>query len=149
MKSYRDKLAGVDVEILEFEEGVETVEKAARASGAPPDSIVKTLLVRAGGEYLLVLARGSVRVDLDALSRALGVAVVMAKAKEVREVLGVEPGAVTPLSERAMRLKAVADPGILQYQYVLIGGGATNRLARVKVSDLINALRPSFLEAFK
>lgn len=149
MKSYRDKLAGIDVEILEFEGGVETVERAARASGAPPDSIVKTLLVKAGGEYVIVLARGSVKVDMDALSQALGATAVMAKAREVREVLGVEPGAVTPLSERAMRLKAVADPGILQYEYVLVGGGATNRLARVKTADLVNLLRPLFLEAFK
>ncbi len=149
MRSYRAQLLGVDVEILEFDEGVETVERAAKASGAPPDSIIKTLLVKAGGQYVVVLARGTVRVDMDALSRALGAPAAMAKAKEVREVLGVEPGAVTPLSERVKALKVIADPGILQYEYVLAGGGATNKLIKVKVADLVNALRPTFLEVFR
>ncbi len=149
MRSYKAQMLGVDVEVLEFDEGVETVERAARASGVPPDSIVKTLLVRAGDKYVVVLARGTVRVDMEALSSALGVQAAMAKAKEVREVLGVEPGAVTPLSERVKALKVIADPGLLQYERVLAGGGAVNKLIRVRVADLVNALQPTFLEVFR
>jgi prolyl-tRNA editing enzyme YbaK/EbsC (Cys-tRNA(Pro) deacylase) len=149
MRSYRAQLLGVEVEVLEFDEGVETVERASRASGAPPDAIVKTLLVKAGGEYVVVLARGNVRVDVEALSRALGAPASMAKAREVREVLGVEPGAVTPLSDRVKSLRVIADPGILAHEYLLAGGGATNKLIRVKTADLVNALSPTFLEVFR
>lgn len=135
--------------MLEFSEGVETVEKASRASGAPPSAIVKTLLVKAGGGYAIVLARGDRRVDLEALSRALGVEVSMAKAREVREVLGVEPGAVTPLSEAAARLRVIADPGILEHEYVLAGGGTANSLIKAKTADLVKALKPQFLDSFR
>jgi hypothetical protein len=41
MRSYKAQLLGVEVEVLEFDEGVETVERASRASGAPPDAIVR------------------------------------------------------------------------------------------------------------
>lgn len=149
MRTYKSQMLGVDVEVLEFDEGVETVERAAKASGAPPDSIVKTLLVKAGGQYVVVLARGVVRIDLEALSRALGAQATMAKAREVKEVLGVEPGAVTPLSERVKALKVIADPGILRHEYVLAGGGAVNKLIKVRVADLVNVLRPVFLEVFR
>jgi Uncharacterized conserved protein len=90
-----------------------------------------------------------VRVDVEALSRALGAPASMAKAREVREVLGVEPGAVTPLSDRVKSLRVVADPGILEHEYLLAGGGATNKLIRVKTADLVNALSPTFLEVFR
>jgi prolyl-tRNA editing enzyme YbaK/EbsC (Cys-tRNA(Pro) deacylase) len=86
---------GIPVEILEFEHGVETVERAARESGKPISRIIKTLLLRAGDEYVVVIARGDRRVDLERLSQALGRGVTMAKAREVMQILGVEVGAVT------------------------------------------------------
>lgn len=148
VRSRRAVMLGVEVEVLEFDEGVETVEKAARASGVPPSAIVKTLLVRAGDKYIAVLARGDHRIDIDALSRALGAPASLAKAREVREVLGVEPGAVTPLSEAVARLEVVADPAILEHEYVLAGGGTTKSLIKVKSLDLFRALRPKTLDVF-
>jgi len=87
---------GVPVEILEFEHGVETVERAARESGEPVSRIVKTILLRVGDEYAVAIVRGDRRIDLKRLSHLLGREVVMARAREVRQVLGVEVGAVTP-----------------------------------------------------
>lgn len=145
MKRSRVRVMGIDVELLEFDEGVETVERAARASGEPPEVIVKTLLMRAGDEYIVVLARGLAKVNTEALSKALGTPVVLARAREVRAVLGVEPGAVTPLSEKVKALRIFADPGILHYEYVLVGGGSTRSLIRVRTSDLVRALSPSFV----
>jgi Uncharacterized conserved protein len=123
MRLRRDTVMGVPVEILEFEHGVETVERAARESGEPVSRIVKIILLRVGDEYAVAIVRGDRRIDLKRLSHLLGRGVVMARAREVRQVLGVEVGAVTPFSERVKSLRVVMDPAILENDYVLCGGG--------------------------
>ncbi|MFB6470295.1 MAG: aminoacyl-tRNA deacylase [Vulcanisaeta sp. AZ3] len=148
VKTSKDIVMGVPVEVLEFEQGVETVESASRESGEPISKIVKTLLIKAGNEYAVMLVRGDKRVDLNKLSQLLGKEVVMAKAKEVKQVLGVEVGAVTPLSEHVKLLKVIMDPSILENEYILCGGGSKNKLFRVNVKDLVQLLKPEFLDAF-
>ncbi|MFP3215771.1 MAG: YbaK/EbsC family protein [Vulcanisaeta sp.] len=148
MRVRRDTVMGIPVEILEFEHGVETVERAARESGEPISRIIKTLLLRAGDEYVVVIARGDRRVDLERLSQALGRGVTMAKAREVMQILGVEVGAVTPLSERARSLRVIMDPAVLENDYVLCGGGSKNTLIKVRTEDLVRLLRPTFIDAF-
>ena len=56
---------GVPVEILEFEHGVETVERAARESREPVSRIVKTILLRVGDEYAVAIVRGDRRINDD------------------------------------------------------------------------------------
>ncbi|WP_069808365.1 aminoacyl-tRNA deacylase [Vulcanisaeta thermophila] len=148
VKVRRGVIMGVDVEILEFEGGTETVEKASQQSGEPISRIVKTLLLKAGDEYVVVIARGDRRVNLDALGRFLDKPVAMARAREVRQVLGVDVGAVTPLSEAVRRLRVIMDPSILENEYVLCGGGAKNVLIKVRVKDLVSLLNPEMLDAF-
>ncbi len=79
----------------------------------------------------------------------MGKSVTMAKAREVKQVLGVDVGAVTPLSERVLSLKVVMDPSILENDYVLCGGGSRNTLMRINVKDLVNLLKPMFIDAFE
>lgn len=148
VKVRKENIMGLMVEALEFDRGVETVEAASRESGEPASRIVKTLLLRAGDEYLIAVVRGDRVINFDKLSRALGKPVTMARAREVRQVLGVDVGAVTPLSERALSLKVVMDPAILENDYVLCGGGSRNTLMRVGVRDLVSLLRPMLIDAF-
>ena len=140
---------GLIVDVLEFDHGVETVEAASRESGEPMSRIVKTLLLKAGDEYVVAVVRGDNVIDFDRLSRALGKPVTMAKAREVRQVLGIDVGAVTPLSERVLSHKIIMDPSILENDYVLCGGGSRNTLIRINVKDLVNLLKPTFIDAFK
>ena len=140
---------GLIVDVLEFDRGVETVEAASRESGEPMSRIVKTLLLRAGDEYVVAVVRGDNVIDFDRLSRALGKPVTMARAKEVRQVLGVDVGAVTPLSERVLSHRIIMDPSVLENDYVLCGGGSRNTLIRVSVRDLVNLLKPMLIDAFK
>ncbi|WP_054842440.1 YbaK/EbsC family protein [Vulcanisaeta distributa] len=150
VKVRREVIMGLTVDVLEFDHGgVETVEAASRESGEPVGRIVKTLLLKAGDEYLVAIVRGGDKViNFDRLSKALGKSVAMAKAREVRQVLGVDVGAVTPLSERVLSLKVVMDPSILENDYVLCGGGSRNTLMRINVKDLVNLLKPMFIDAF-
>ncbi|WP_238376161.1 YbaK/EbsC family protein [Vulcanisaeta sp. EB80] len=65
MRLRRDTVMGVPIEILEFEHGVETVERAARESGEPVSRIVKTILLRVGDEYAVAIVRGDRRINDD------------------------------------------------------------------------------------
>jgi Uncharacterized conserved protein len=65
MRLRKDTVMGVPVEILEFEHGVETVERAASESGEPVSRIVKTILLRVGDEYVVAIVRGDRRIDLE------------------------------------------------------------------------------------
>lgn len=140
---------GVRVEVLEFLDTVESVEKASRLSGEPASRIAKTLLLRAGEGYVVAIARGDRKVDFKKASHVLGVNVSLAKPSEVKAVLGVEPGAVTPLSKALRNLRIILDPAILENEYLVCGGGSLNRLFKLKTRDLVEYLKPEVLDIFK
>jgi len=146
LRVYRTNILGVEVEVLEFEDSVDTVEEASRLSGEPPERIVKTLLIRLGEGYGVAVVRGDRVVDFEKLSEYVGTKTSMAKAREVREILGVEPGAVTPIDEKVKRLPVYMDSAILDLEYVLCGGGSRRRLFRVYVDDLVRFLDPVILD---
>lgn len=146
---WKDVVEGVEVEVLEFDDSVESVEKASLLSGEPPSAIVKTLLLRIRNDYIIVIARGDRRIDFKKAMEALGSKVSLANPKEVREVLGVEPGAITPLSKKAKRLRIIFDPAIFENDFILCGGGSLNRLYKLKLDDLLQYLKPEVIDIFK
>ncbi|MEM4602088.1 MAG: YbaK/EbsC family protein, partial [Desulfurococcaceae archaeon] len=81
---------GIEVEVLEFSDTVETVEKASRLSNEGPDSIIKTILLRGNHNYFIAIARGDRKIDFKKATQLLGTNLVLANPKEVSEVLGVE-----------------------------------------------------------
>ena len=55
---------------------------------------------------------------------------------------------VRPFSERMKSLRVVMDPAILENDYVLCGGGSRNTLIKVRTEDLVQLLKPTFIDAF-
>ena len=148
LKTWRSNVEGVEVEVLEFADTVETVEKASRLSGYPVSQIVKTLLLRAGKDYVVVVARGDRKVDFEKATRLLGVRTTLATPREVNTVLGVEVGAVTPLLPRIKSLRVIIDPAVLEHEYIVCGGGSLNRLYKIKTRELLNYLNPEVTDIF-
>lgn len=142
-------IEGIEVEVLEFNETVETVEKASRLSAQSSDNIIKTILLKIDGDFLVALARGDRRVDLKKASQLLRKNVTLAKPNEVIKVLGVEVGAVTPISPKVKQVRVILDPAVLEKEYILCGGGALNKLFRVRTSSLIEYLKPEIMDVFK
>lgn len=146
---WREVVDGVEVEVIEFSDSVETVEKASRLSGYPRHLIVKTLLLKADNEYIVAVARGDRKVDNSKAEKVLGKRVELAKSWEVKQVLGVDPGAVTPISKKVKSLRVLVDPQILALDYVVCGGGSLNRLYKVKTKELLEYLNPQIIDIFK
>lgn len=139
---------GVEAEILEFSGTVESVEAASRASGYPPGRILKTLIVKGDDEYYAVIIRGDRRLNLKKLADRLGLNDVrLAKPSEIRELLGVGPGEVSPLMEGISRLHVLVDSSVLTIEGdVLVGGGTLRHLVRITPHELLRVLSPSILD---
>jgi Ala-tRNA(Pro) deacylase len=95
-----------------------TVEESLVHTAHLPGVHVKNLFLKDRRDRLwLVTCRHALKVDLVRLARELGAArFSFGRPELLQEVLGVEPGSVTPLAlvnDRAQRVQAVLDQAIL------------------------------------
>ena len=95
-----------------------TVEQAKDALAAVPGARTKNLfLADRRGALLLVSALEGTAIDLKALARHLGLSrLSFGSAEMLREVLGVEPGSVTPfalMNDHQARMRVILDRALL------------------------------------
>ena len=141
---------GVRAEILEFSGTVESVSAASNASGFPPSRILKTLLVIAGKRPYVVILPGDRRLDFKKLSRELNVKNVrLAKPSEVKELLNVKPGEVSPFLDEVLKYDVIVDESVMNRGEVLVGGGSMHHLVRVHVDEVVRVLKPSIKDVSK
>jgi len=98
---------------------VHTVEEAKALRGDIPGAHCKNLFLKDKKDQLwLVVALEERPIDLKTLDKRIGAArLSFGKAELLREVLGVEPGSVTPfalLNDRDRRVRVVLDQGMMQ-----------------------------------
>ena len=91
-------LAGKGIEVWEYDQPTPTAETAAAAVGCQPAQIAKTLLFVVGGQPLVVVACGDMRVKSSLLKRGTGLSgkVKLPQAEEVEAMTGYAPGGVCP-----------------------------------------------------
>jgi len=125
--AYVEKLAslGIDIEAREMDESTHTAQQAADAIGCPVEAIVKSLLFRAGDDFVLVLASGPNRVDTALVAGMVGAPVAMADAKSVKIVTGYSIGGVPPLGH-ARVLPTILDESLLRLPEVWAAAGSAN-----------------------
>jgi len=134
---------GLDARILEFDEPVKTVEEAVRRSGADPSEIVKTMLLIVDDRPIAAIIPGDKRLDLEKVRRVLKAGYVrLAKAGEVKRLLGVSIGAVSPLLSSIRRIKCLMDEEVLGKERIIAGGGSEKTLISIRSKDLADALNP-------
>jgi prolyl-tRNA editing enzyme YbaK/EbsC (Cys-tRNA(Pro) deacylase) len=127
-KEFKELVRRLGGEILELDAPVKTVEQAARATGADPGQIIKSiLLITEGGRAVLAIVDGRSRINLKKVEKKFGRA-RLASSREVKEVTGYEVGELPPIG---IPVKTLIDLRVLERSYVLGGGGAMNRLIRI------------------
>jgi len=125
-----------------------TVEQAQALRGAIPGGHCKSLFLKSKkGAFWLVVADEQRRVDLKQLARHLGSGnLSFGKPEVLAEVLGVEPGSVTPfalINDREHRVRVVLDQAMLAHQelnYHPLKNDATTTIASVDLQAFIAAL---------
>ena len=86
---------GIEVAVRSYPEGTRTAIDAAAAVGCDVDQIVKSLVLMADDQPVLVLCSGANRVDLAKVGVEFGGEVRMANADEVRAATGFAIGGLS------------------------------------------------------
>jgi Cys-tRNA(Pro) deacylase len=130
------RAAAVDARIQEFPEGTPTAHEAARAAGCELGQIVKSLVFVCDGVYVLALVPGDGRADEQKVAAAVHARRArVAKAQEVVNATGYQPGAVAPFPQHAVA-HTLMDRTLMQHDIVWIGAGSPSHLAALAPADL-------------
>lgn len=119
---------------------VRSLAEAAQARGVEPADVVKTMVVRRGGDdHLLVLVPGDREISWPKLRALLGVSrLSMPDAAGARAATGYERGTITPFgSTRAWPV--LADERIAG-RAITLGAGAHGVAVAVQADDVVTAL---------
>jgi prolyl-tRNA editing enzyme YbaK/EbsC (Cys-tRNA(Pro) deacylase) len=130
------RAAAVDATVQEFPEGTPTAQAAAEAVGCRLDQIVKSLVFVCDGVFVLAMVPGDRRADEGRVAEAAGAGEVrVARASEVVEATGFEPGGVAPFPLAAVE-QVFIETTLLQHDRVWIGAGTDAHMCGLGPTDL-------------
>jgi prolyl-tRNA editing enzyme YbaK/EbsC (Cys-tRNA(Pro) deacylase) len=114
---------GINYRVIELSDRALSINDVIRFSKEPlrVDEICKTMIVkdRTGKKYAIFLL-GSDRVDFAKAGKVIGSKLSIANPREVKEVTGVEPGAVCPL---LLKIPIYIDRRVTEKKRVNFGSG--------------------------
>jgi prolyl-tRNA editing enzyme YbaK/EbsC (Cys-tRNA(Pro) deacylase) len=118
------RAAGVEPNVVEFEQPTRTSADAAAAIGCAVAQIAKSVVFRgkASGQAIVVVASGVNRVSEEKVAAIVGEALARADADFVRATTGYVIGGVAPLGH-AQPVKLVLDEDLRQFAIVWAAAG--------------------------
>jgi prolyl-tRNA editing enzyme YbaK/EbsC (Cys-tRNA(Pro) deacylase) len=116
--------AGVEAQVVEFDQPTRTSAEAAAALGCEVAEIAKSIVFRgaASGEAVVVVASGANRVSEAKVAARVGEALTRADADFVRAATGYAIGGVAPIGHAAP-VKLLLDEDIQRFVTVWAAGG--------------------------
>ena len=133
--------ADVEYRIIELEARAISVDDVIEYSKEPinPDEICKTILVKRKKQYHGLFLRGADQIDFKKLKTIIGKSSIASR-DEVKEISGVDAGAVCPL---LLDVPVIVDKRVLDLEKLNFGSG--NHLYGVEInsSDLSRVLEYS------
>jgi len=142
---HRFKSLGIEAAIAEHPP-VFTVEEARALRGTIPGGHCKNLFLKdeKGSIWLIVCLEGA-RVDLKALPAKIGSKrLTFGKPDLLMEVLGVEPGAVTPfglVNDTAARTQVILDEPMMREELLNYHPLRNDATATIRAADLLAFIR--------
>ena len=113
--------------------------QAAEALGAPPRSVLKTLVVKVDGKPACVLLASDREASLKKVATAFGgKAATMAPPAEAERITGYKVGGISPFGQRRS-LPTVIDSAAMSEPYVFVNGGQRGLQIRLDPADLVRA----------
>jgi len=131
------RAAGAEARVEELAEPTPTAADAARVVGCELAQIVKSLVFVCDGAFVLALVPGDARADDGLIAAAVPARHVrIARAAEVVEATGFEPGGVAPFPHRQVA-RVLADRSLLVHGEVWIGAGTELHMAAIPPLELL------------
>lgn len=129
---------GVEFEVIEHEPTM-TAMAEAHAAHVPPEAVAKTLVLHAGGGYVLAVLPAAERIDLKKVRAALSDEPKVSLATEAEmetDFPDYELGAVPPLGG-LMQKRELVDKRLLEHDRIVCTAGAHNRSLLVGIGDIV------------
>ncbi len=139
---------GVNLDILEFDQSSATVEQAAIALDTEPDRIAKTMAFKVNDNPLLIVLKGSARVDNRKYKDRFGVKAKMLSAEEVAEVTGHKIGGVCPFGLK-QDIPIFLDVSLKEFDVVYPAAGSANSAVRVPVPSFRELVKGEWIDVSK
>ncbi len=139
---------GIELEIMEFDQSSATVELAAEALGTEPARIAKTMAFSVGGNPLLIVLKGSARVDNRKYKDRFGAKAKLLTAEEVAEVTGHRIGGVCPFALK-QEVPVYLDESLKEFEVVYPAAGSANSAVRVPVPYFQELVRGEWVDVSK
>jgi prolyl-tRNA editing enzyme YbaK/EbsC (Cys-tRNA(Pro) deacylase) len=129
--------AGSPAQVTVLPDSAHTAPEAAAALGIAVEQIAKSLVFMADGQPVVVVLRGSDRVDTDRLRAHLGAAAVKrADADSVRDATGYPIGGVSPVG-LGSGVEVVVDEGLGRHDTVWAAAGTPHAVFESSFSELL------------
>ncbi len=129
---------GVEYRLIELKDRAITVGDVIQYSKGDinPEEICKTIIVKAKGDFYALFIRGADKIDFKKVKNVIGKARITSR-EEVKEIAGVDPGAVCPL---LVPIPVIVDEKVIGLEKVNFGSGDHLYGVEIAVRDLEKVL---------
>jgi prolyl-tRNA editing enzyme YbaK/EbsC (Cys-tRNA(Pro) deacylase) len=134
-----------DIEVIVTQQSSATVDLAAAAHDVAPDQIAKTICLRVGEQPMLVVAKGTARLDNRKFKDAFGGKPRMLGADEVAALTSHPVGGVCPFG-LPEPLPIYCDVSLRTFEEVVPAAGATNAAVRIAPERLASLTQAQWID---
>tara|TARA_Y100001970_G_scaffold202149_1_gene246073 strand:+ start:268 stop:750 length:483 start_codon:yes stop_codon:yes gene_type:complete len=126
-----------NLKVIVLEQTARTAKDAATALGCKVGAIVKSLLFKAGDDFVLCLVSGDRRCSLNKLKKILSQKdVSMANPEDVKKVTGYTIGGVSPIGHLT-KIKIFLDNNLERFSKIYAAAGHPNAVFGIDLDQLI------------
>ena len=137
------------LEVIESTSDTSTVKLAAEAFGIKEDEIAKTMGYKLkNGEYILILSKGTAKLDNKKFKSFFQEKAVMIPFDEVFEATGHPVGGVCPFGLKTP-LKIYLDRTLKEFDTVFPAGGSSNSAVKISVNMLAEITQGKWVDISK
>ena len=135
-----------ELQVLVLDTTARTAQDAANSLKCEVGAIVKSLLFKADGNFLICLIAGDRKCSLNKLKKILQKKdVCMAEAKEVKLITGFSIGGVSPVAH-VNSLNILIDKSLRRFAHVFAASGHPNCVFKINYDQLIKITNGSEME---
>ena len=132
-----------ELQVLVLDTTARTAQDAANSLKCEVGAIVKSLLFKADGNFLICLIAGDRKCSLNKLKKILQKKdVCMAEAKEVKLITGFSIGGVSPVAH-VNNLEVLIDKSLGRFSHVFAAAGHPNCVFKIDYNKLIKITKGS------